>query len=101
MLSFWELARHAGLSIGTSRRYIEYLGLSYQAFLLPPYAVNLTSSVIKTPKVYWLDLGIWRHLTRYQGGTPGQTFETLVVAGVWKWRKTPQPAAHLPSSPTR
>jgi predicted AAA+ superfamily ATPase len=88
LLSFSELARDAGLSVATSRRYIEYLGLSYQALLLPPYAVNLTSSVVKTPKVYWLDLGIWRHLTHYQGGVTGQMFETMVVTEVWKWVKT-------------
>jgi len=101
LLSFSELARDAGLSVATSRRYIEYLGLSYQAFLLPPYAVNLTSSVIKTPKVYWLDLGIWRHLTRYQGGTTGQMFETLVVTEVWKWVKTAERAVDLAFYRTR
>ena len=101
LLSFSELARDAGLSVATSRRYIEYLGLSYQAFLLPPYAVNLTSSVIKTPKVYWLDLGIWRHLTRYQGMTTGQMFETLVVTEVWKWVKTAERTVDLAFYRTR
>jgi uncharacterized protein len=101
LLSFSELARNAGLSVATSRRYIEYLGLSYQAFLLPPYAVNLTSAVIKTPKVYWLDLGIWRHLTRYQGVSTGQMFETLVVTEVWKWVKTAQRAVDLAFYRTR
>jgi uncharacterized protein len=101
LLSFSELARDAGLSVATSRRYIEYLGLSYQVFLLSPYAVNLTSSVIKTPKVYWLDLGIWRHLTRYQGGTTGQMFETLVVTEVWKWVKTAERAVDLAFYRTR
>jgi hypothetical protein len=101
LLSFSELARDAGLSVATSRRYIEYLGLSYQAFLLPPYAANLTSAVIKTPKVYWLDLGIWRHLTKYQGDATGQVFETLVVSEVWKWAKTAERAVDLAFYRTR
>ncbi|HEY8020369.1 MAG TPA: ATP-binding protein [Thermoanaerobaculia bacterium] len=88
ILSFSELARDAGLSVSTSRRYVEYLRLSYQAILLPPYAANLTSTVIKAPKVYWLDLGLWRHLTRYQGRVTGPMLETLVVTEVWKWVKT-------------
>jgi predicted AAA+ superfamily ATPase len=88
LLSFAELARDSGLSTSTSRRYIEYLRLSYQAFLLAPYATNLTSSVVKTPKVYWVDLGLWRHLTRYQGDVTGQIFETLVVSEFQKWVKT-------------
>jgi len=36
LLSYSELGRDAGLSTSTSRRYVEYLRLSYQAFLLPP-----------------------------------------------------------------
>jgi predicted AAA+ superfamily ATPase len=88
LLSFSELARDTGLSVTTSRRYIEYLRISYQAFLLSPWATNLTSSVVKTPKVYWIDLGLWTHLTRYQGDVTGQMFETLVVTEVQKWVKT-------------
>jgi predicted AAA+ superfamily ATPase len=101
LLAFSQLARDAGLSVATSRRYIEYLGLSYQAFLLPPYAVNLTSAAIKTPKVYWLDLGLWRHLTRYLGPPTGQMFETLVVTEVWKWIKTTGRSADLSFYRTR
>jgi hypothetical protein len=88
LLSFSELARDTGLSVSTSRRYIEYLRISYQAFLLSPWATNLTSSVVKTPKVYWIDLGLWTHLTRYQGDVTGQMFETLVVTEIQKWIKT-------------
>ncbi len=88
LLSYSELARDAGLSVNTSRRYLEYLRLSYQAFLLPPWHTNLTSQVIKTPKVYWLDPGLWRHLAGYQGEATGQLFETLVVGEIYKWIKT-------------
>lgn len=88
LLSFSDLARDAGLSVSTSRRYIEYLRISYQAFLLSPWATNLTSAVVKTPKVFWADLGLWTHLSRYQGEVTGQMFETLVVTEVQKWVKT-------------
>jgi predicted AAA+ superfamily ATPase len=88
LLSYAELARDAGLSATTSRRYIEYLRISYQAFLMQPYATNLTSLVVKSPKVYWVDLGLWRQLTRYQGEVTGPMFETLVVTEIHKWVKT-------------
>ncbi|HEY0553459.1 MAG TPA: DUF4143 domain-containing protein, partial [Thermoanaerobaculia bacterium] len=88
LLSYSELARDGGLSVSTSRRYIEYLRISYQAFLMPPYATNLTSAVVKSPKVYWIDLGLWRQLTRYQGEVTGPMFETLVVTEIYKWIKT-------------
>ncbi len=72
----------------TARRYLEYLRISYQAFELPPFSRNLTSTVIKTPKLFWLDVGLWRHLTRSRGPATGSLFETLAVAEVYKWVKT-------------
>jgi len=88
LLSFSELARDAGFSVNTSRRYLEYLRISYQAILLPPWATNLTSTVVKSPKVYWIDVGLWRHMTRYHGEATGQLFENLVVTEIFKWVKT-------------
>jgi len=87
-LSYSKLAREAGLSVSTSRRYVEYLRLSYQALLLQPYATNLTSRVVKAPKVYWLDVGLLRQQTRYWGPATGAVFETLVVTEIYKWVKT-------------
>ncbi len=49
LLSYSELARDAALAVSTTRRYLEYLRISYQAFLLPPYKRNLTSSTVKMP----------------------------------------------------
>ena len=101
LLSYSELARDAGLAVTTSRRYIEYLRISYQAFLMPPYTANLTSAVVKSPKVYWLDLGLWRQLTRYQGDVTGQMFETLLVTEIYKWVKTAELPVELAFYRTR
>jgi len=101
LLAYADLARDAGLSPTTSRRYLEYLRLSYQAFLMQPYSTNLTSAVVKTPKVYWIDLGLWRHLTRFQGPVTGPMFETLVVTEVHKWVKTAELPADLAFYRTR
>jgi predicted AAA+ superfamily ATPase len=101
LLSYSELARDAGLAVTTSRRYIEYLRISYQAFLMPPYTANLTSAVVKSPKVYWLDLGLWRQLTRYQGEVTGQMFETLLVTEIYKWVKTAELPVELAFYRTR
>lgn len=88
LLTYADLARDADLSVNTSRRYVEYLQLSYQALLLPPYATNLTSAMVKAPKVYWVDLGLWRQLTHNRGPATGAVFETLVVTEVYKWIST-------------
>ncbi len=90
LLNYSELARDSGISVDTARRYMEYLKLSYQTVLLQPYYRNLTSSVVKTPKLYWLDIGIWRHLTGFRGALSGQLYETMVVGEIVKWVRTRQ-----------
>jgi predicted AAA+ superfamily ATPase len=95
LLQFSELARDAGLAATTARRYVEYLRISYQAFLLQPYAQNLTSGTVKTPKLYWLDLGLLRHGTRQWGPLTGDLFETLAVGEIQKWIRTMAPDTEM------
>lgn len=90
LLNYSELARDSGISVDTARRYLEYLRLSYQTILLQPYYRNVTSSVIKTPKVYWTDVGVLRQLTGFKGEFTGELFETMVVSELVKWVKTAQ-----------
>lgn len=84
LLNYSELARDAGVSVETARRYLEYLRVSYQAWFLEPYAGNLRKRLVKTPKLYWVDLGVWRHLTGRWGPVDGFAFETYVVTEVMK-----------------
>jgi predicted AAA+ superfamily ATPase len=88
LVNYADLARDAGLAPTTARRYLEYLRMTYQAVLLPPYLDNLTSRVVKAPKLYWTDLGMLRHATRQWGPVDGSLFETLVVAEIVKWVST-------------
>jgi len=79
---------YRNLAAGIRSLYLEYLRLSYQAFSLPPYYVNLTSQVVKTPKYYWADLGLLRHLSGQFSATTGEQFETFVVGELNKWVQT-------------
>lgn len=88
LLNYADLARDAAVSPATARRYLEYLRLSYQVVLLPPYSRNLTSATVKSPKLYWMDLGLLRHGTRAWGELTGPQFETLVVSEARKWIDT-------------
>lgn len=91
LLNYSELARDTSVSVDTARRYLEYLRLSYQVILLQPYYRNITTSVIKTPKLFWLDVGIMRQLSGYSGSIPtGEIYETMVVGELIKWMKTLQ-----------
>ncbi len=90
LLNYSELARDTGVKVDTAKRYLQYLQLSYQVILLQPFYRNLTSVAIKTPKIYWLDMGILRSLTSQFGATLGNHFETFVVAEIIKWIKSTQ-----------
>ncbi len=90
LLNYSELARDTGISVDTARRYLEYLKISYQSMTLRPFYRNLTSRVIKSPKLYWLDVGILRQLSGFKEGLTGELYETMVVSEIYKWVKTSQ-----------
>jgi len=95
LLNYSELSRDAGLSVDTARRYLQYLNLSYQTVLLQPYYRNITSSVIKTPKLYWVDVGLLRQLGGFRSEHLGQVYETMVVGEFIKWIRTAQKQAEI------
>lgn len=95
LLNYSEIARDSSLSVDSARRYLEYLRISYQVILLQPYYKNITSSVIKTPKLYWLDIGLLRQLSGYRGELSGEIYETMVVSELVKWIKTAQRNADI------
>ncbi|HPN30763.1 MAG TPA: ATP-binding protein [bacterium] len=90
LLNYSDLARDAGISVDTARRYLEYLKISYQTLLLQPYHTNVTSSVVKTPKVYWLDICLLRSISGQREETTGDIYETMVVSELYKYIKTMQ-----------
>jgi len=88
LLSYSGLARDAGIAVTTVRNYLEYLRISYQTLLIQPWATNLTSVVVKAPKLYWMDLGLLRQGTSRWGPLDGAMFETLAVGEIHKWVNT-------------
>lgn len=88
LLNYSDLGRDAQIAPSTARRYLEYMRVSYQALLLQPYSRNLTSSVVKSPKLYWTDLGTLRQGTGQWGELTGSMFETLVITEIHKWIDT-------------
>lgn len=95
LLNYSDLARDAGISIERTRRYLEYLKISYQVFFLPPYYENLTKRLVKSAKLYWMDIGILRQLMGYRGATNGVLYETMVVSEMAKWIRSNERKASL------
>lgn len=51
---------------------------------MEPYSVNRTKRLIKSPKVYWSDVGLARHLARIE--PDGPHIENLVLIDLLVWR---------------
>ena len=80
-----ELGRDVGLPQATVHRYLNLLETSYLLVRVPPYAVNRTKRLVKSPKLYWGDTGLALHLA----GDPepgGAHLENLVLHDLLAWR---------------
>jgi predicted AAA+ superfamily ATPase len=62
LLNAADLARDAGLSNTTARRYLGLLQQTFQIFLLQPWFANVGKRLVKTPKLYVTDTGLGCHL---------------------------------------
>lgn len=86
LLSHSEVSRELGLAVNTVKRYVHFLELSYQVLLLRPVLPNVTSRLVKSPKLYWTDPGLARVLAERPDRNDGAIFETAVCAELFRWR---------------
>jgi hypothetical protein len=80
-----EIGRDVALPQPTVHRWLNLLETSYILVRLPPYSVNRSKRLIKSPKLYWGDTGLALHLAA--GAEPGGAhFENLVLNDLLAWR---------------
>lgn len=91
LLNYNEISKEAGVSTTTVRRWMSILESSGIIFLLRPYSRNLTSRIIKSPKIYFGDSGLVSWLLRYptaetlrRGPQGGALFENFVALELFK-----------------
>ncbi len=91
LLSLSDLARDLGVAVNTVRAWLSVLEATHQIILLRPYHANVGKRLVKTPKVYFLDVGTLCYLTGLKdpehaaaGPMAGAIVETAVVAEVFK-----------------
>jgi predicted AAA+ superfamily ATPase len=84
ILNLSEISRDVGVSVPTIKKWISILEASYQIYLLPPHFRNFGKRIIKSPKIYFLDLAIASFLMGLHDSEPllngpmiGHLFETL------------------------
>jgi uncharacterized protein len=93
LLNLSSLANDAGITHTTARAWIDLLQTSYVLFLLPPWFTNTSKRLIKSPKMYFYDVGLasWllnlrsaEHVTR--DPALGHLFENMLVLDALKQR---------------
>ncbi len=91
LLNLQSLGNDAGVSHTTARHWISVLEASFIAFLLPPLHANVSKRLIKTPKLYFHDIGLAAWLLGIERASQiathplrGALFENLAVADVVK-----------------
>lgn len=94
LLSHSEVARELGVAVNTVKRYVRFLEISYQVFLLRPLQPTVTARLVKSPKLYWTDPALARLLAEQAGAPDGAMFETAVLDELLRWSSwQPEPPA--------
>ncbi len=86
-----DMARDTGVSPVTIKNWLSILETSGIIYLLEPYSNNITSRLVKAPKLYFLDTGLCAYLTEWTtpqtleaGAMSGAILETYIFAEILK-----------------
>ncbi len=82
-----DLGRDVALPQATVHRYLNLLETSHLLVRVPAYSVNRTKRLIKSPKLYWSDVGLALYLAQQHEPT-GACLENLVLSDLLAWRET-------------
>ena len=93
LLNANSLANDAGVSHTTAGNWISLLEASYIIFQLQPYYRNISKRLVKSPKLYFYDVGLAAFLLGIENETHvarhplrGSLFENMVIAEALKHR---------------
>jgi predicted AAA+ superfamily ATPase len=91
LLNVSSLGNDAGVSHATARAWLDLLQTCHIVFLLPPWFVNTGKRLVKSPKLYFHDVGLAAWLLGIRAPQQverdplfGALFENLVIADVLK-----------------
>lgn len=93
LLNLQSLGNDVGVSHTTAKNWLTLLEASYVVFLLPPWHANISKRQIKSPKLYFHDVGLAAYLLGIESETHidrhplrGNLFENMIVADALKYR---------------
>ena len=93
LVNLSSLGADAGVSHTTAREWVSILETSYVIFRLQPFYANLRKRLVKSPKLYFYDVGLASYLIGIENSSQvtthplrGPLFENAVVAEALKYR---------------
>ncbi|QDH81140.1 ATP-binding protein [Echinicola soli] len=94
LLNLTALANDCNISQPTAKAWLSVLESSYLVFLLYPYHDNFNKRLVKTPKLYFYDVGLLTHLLQIRepeelaiNRLKGNIFENFVIANFQKFNE--------------
>lgn len=93
LINLQSLGADVGVSHTTVRNWLDLLDRSYILFRLPPFHANVRKRLVKTPKLYFYDVGLAAHLIGIERPDQiathplrGPLFENMVAVEILKQR---------------
>ena len=91
LLNLTSLSRDIGVAVNTAKAWLSVLEATSQVVILRPYFANVGKRLVKTPKLYFTDVGTLCHLAGLRdpehaaaGPMGGAIFETAVLLEILK-----------------
>lgn len=92
LLNFEELGRSVGISATTAKEWVSILEDSFLLKVVQPWHQNHNKRLVKTPKLYFLDMGLAAYLAGWKsaemlflGPMRGPAFETHVFGSIYRF----------------
>ena len=89
LLNLTDVARDLGVAVNTVKAWLSVLEATYQVIIVRPYFANVGKRLVKTPKVYFTDVGTLCYLAGLKdpehaaaGPMSGAIFETAVLSEI-------------------
>ena len=91
LLKLTEVSRDIGVAVNTAKAWLSVLEATYQVIILRPYFANIGKRLVKSPKLYFTDVGMLCYLAGLRdpahaafGPMGGAIFETAVLTEIVK-----------------
>jgi len=92
-INYTNFSTQLGISSKTIKEWLSTLEASYIILLLPPYFENIRKRLIKSPKLYFVDVGLASYLLDINekgqllnNPARGYLFENLIIMELYKYR---------------